>query len=115
MSWLDTYITTIFAIKVVFITTTLIHMYLKKKGKFGSKLDKQVEYWKERSEFVFILLMSVLLIYLFHPYNSRIDKITKETKVLLFLFGFILIIRANWNIFIQEAKWFKTIQQIIGN
>ena len=44
-------------------------------------------------------MMSILLIYLFNPRVDRSVLIDKETKILLYLFGFILLIIAKWNLF----------------
>jgi hypothetical protein len=90
------------------------HIYLKSKGEEGSDLDKNIEFWKERFEFIFIILMAILLIYLFNPrYNNQV-VIDKEMKILLFLFGIILIITAKWSAFFEEAKWFQQLQQVVG-
>lgn len=95
------YITFIFLIKIGFIIMTITHIYLKAKGKEKSDLDKNILYWKERFEFIFIAMMSILLIYLFNPRVDRSVLIDKETKILLYLFGFILLITAKWNLFIN--------------
>ena len=93
------YITFIFLIKIGFIIMTITHIYLQAKGKKKSDLDKNILYWKERFEFIFIAMMSILLIYLFNPRVDRSVLIDKETKILLYLFGFILLITAKWNLF----------------
>lgn len=95
------YITFIFLIKIGFIIMTITHIYLQAKGKEKSDLDKNILYWKERFEFIFIAMMSILLIYLFNPRVDRSVLIDKETKILLYLFGFILLITAKWNLFIN--------------
>jgi hypothetical protein len=46
--------------------------------------------------------MSALLMYLFNPRKSHIDIIDSESKLLLFLFGFILIFTADWSNFLKE-------------
>lgn len=107
------YVTFIFLIKVGFILMALLHIYLKFKGKEQSDLDKKILYWKERFEFIFIALMSILLIYLFNPRVDRNTLIDKETKLLLFLFGFILLITAKWDVFIKESPVFKMLQRSI--
>jgi hypothetical protein len=77
------------------------------KGKTNTQLDEKVTFWKGRLEFIFVFLMSFLLIYLFNPRTSRLNKVTGETKLLLYLFGFVLLLTANWETFITEAKWFR--------
>jgi hypothetical protein len=115
MNKYDAYITFIFIIKIGFILMAVSHIYLKAKGKEEGALDKKVVYWKERFEFIFIATMAVLLIYLFSPRHNRSILIDHETKILLFLFGFVLIITAKWDIFFKESTMFKKIQTAIGN
>ena len=88
-------------------------MYLKLKHKEHSETDKKIVFWKERLEFIFIILMAVLLIYLFNPRNDRSISIDYETKILLYLFGFILLITADWKDFFHESPTFKMIQKIV--
>jgi hypothetical protein len=113
MDKFDMYIVLIFFIKIVFMILAVAHLYLRFKGKAGSETDKLILYWKERIEFVFIILMSFLLIYIFNPTNNRLFMITRETKILLFLFGFILIITANWSAFVEESDIFKDLQSSV--
>ena len=113
MDYYTIYIFSIFFIKIVFIILASTHLYLKFRNKTGSELDKTVLFWRERVEFIFILLMSILLIFLFDPKKNRIFMINNETKLLLFLFGIVLIITANWKLFLQESNIFKKIQFVL--
>ena len=108
------YITFIFLIKVGFILMALTHIYLKAKGEEKSDLDKKVLYWKERFEFIFVATMALLLIYLFNPRGNRAALIDKETSLLLYLFGFVLIITARWDLFFKESPIMKRIQKTVG-
>jgi hypothetical protein len=85
------------------------------KGKAKTNLDKEILYWKERFEFIFIATMAVLLIYLFNPIKNRTAMIDHETTILLYLFGFILIITAKWSLFFTESPILKKIQASIGS
>ena len=108
------YITFIFLIKVGFILMALTHIYLKAKGKEKSDLDKKILYWKERFEFIFIASMALLLIYLFNPRKNKNALIDYETSLLLYLFGFVLIITAKWDLFLKESPLMKKIQKSVG-
>lgn len=114
MNKFDIYITFIFLIKIGFITMVLIHLYLKLKHRENNELDKKILYWKDRLELFFIVLMSFLLIYLFNPRYDKSILIDRETKILLYMFGFVLLITSNWNVLIKESPLFSTIQKIIG-
>ena len=75
----------------------LVQIYLLVKGKKDSEMDKKIKYWKNKFEIVFKILMALLLIFLFNPRTERSVLIDKETKILLFLFGIILILTTKWN------------------
>ena len=77
-------------------------------------LETNIEYWKERIEFVFIFLMALLLIYIFNPKIPHTNLLNFEVKLLIYLFGFILLITAEWKLFFYESEWFKYLQQAIG-
>jgi hypothetical protein len=79
----------------------------------GQKINEGILFWKERLEFIFIALMALLLIYLFNPRRDRNVIIDYETKLLLYLFGFILLITAKWGDFIHENPLFKKFQKIV--
>ena len=113
MTKLDYFIYLIFVAKISFILLTLTQKYYKFSGKEDEDINKKIIYWKDRIEFIFIILMSILLLYLFNPRFNRENLIDGEIKLLLFLFGFILIFTAKWNIFIEESKWFTDVKQIV--
>jgi len=104
----------IIIVKLAFLILTVSHIYLVAKGTANSETDKKIVYWKERIEFIFIALMAVLLIYLFNPRMNRSVSIDNETKILLYLFGFILLITAKWSDFFKESQMFKHVQSVTG-
>ena len=92
---------------------SITYLYLKIKGDEKSKTYKNITFWKKRTEFIFIALMAILLIYLFNPRTDRSVMIDYETKLLLYLFGFILLITAKWGDFIHENPLFKKFQKVV--
>ncbi len=109
----DLFILFIILVKFVFIVAAIGHIILSHTNtKFG-KYDDTLVYWKERTEFVFILTMAILLIYHFHPkYHTK--PISSETKLLFFLFGWVLIITAKWGIFVKESPWYEEIVNVVS-
>ena len=107
MKKLNMYVTFIFIVKLVFFLLAVAHIYLKAKGKARTALDNKIQFWKERIEFVFVFLMSTLLIYMFFPQRQIPIPIDYEMRVLFYLFGFILILTAKWGIFIDESPMYK--------
>ena len=115
MKYFNIYITLIFLVKIVFITLALTYIYLKAKGKEKTDLANKIKYWKERVEFIFVFLMALLLIYLFSPRANRSSLIDYETKILFYLFGFVLLITAKWQTFFGESIWLSVLQDSIAN
>ncbi|MFY7728781.1 MAG: hypothetical protein ACOVRN_04630 [Flavobacterium sp.] len=114
MKKFDMYIAFIFLIKIGFIVTAVTHLYLKTKGDDYSAIDQEILYWKQHFEFIFIAAMATLLIFLFNPLANRITIIDRETKLLLYLFGIVLLITAKWDVFFQESHLFQLIQRAVG-
>ena len=109
------YITTIFIVKILFICLAIYGLYLKAKKSKDVKKTQTIQFWKERMEFVFITLMSILLIYLFNPRSaSKTVMIDGETKLLLYLFGFVLLLTEPWSNFIHESPFFKKFQSVLA-
>ena len=112
-STLNLFIVFIIFIKLVFVFSAvghlaLTHLPLSVTNKIGVS-DAKLVYWKERTEFIFIASMSVLLIYHFRP--GHLKPISSESSLLFFLFGCVLIITAKWDLFFKETLWYKTISQ----
>jgi hypothetical protein len=113
MGYFDKYVIFTFLFKVLFAVLAGLHLYFKVKGKAGSETDKKIVYWQERVEFVFVFLMSLMLIYLFYPRSTKPIIIDFETKVLLFVFGIIILIGAKWDIFFKESPLLKKVQKVV--
>jgi hypothetical protein len=105
------FIRLLIVLKIIFIILALIHFLYIIKGNANSVIDITVEYWKSRIEFMFTILMSVLIMYLFYPLREKPILINHDTKLLLFLFGAVLIITARWNDFIETGNWIGQLQK----
>ena len=115
-STLDFFILFIVLIKIVFVVSAIGHVaitHLPKSvlGKNANINDAKLVYWKERTEFIFFASMAILLIYHFRPGNLK--PISSETALLFFLFGWILLITAKWDLFFKEATWYTNISNAI--
>jgi hypothetical protein len=113
MERFNMYILFIIFVKIGFVILAISHLYLKIKHKTDSEIDKKIVFWKDRLEFIFVILMACLLIYIFNPRNDRSILIDYETKILFYLFGFILLITAKWGIFFHESPFLKNLQQVV--
>ena len=113
MNKFNMYVSFIFFIKMGFILLAISHLYLKIKHKDHTPVDEKIIYWKKKVEFIFMILMAILLIYLFNPRTNRSIMIDYETKVLLYLFGIILLLTAKWDEYIYDSIIFKEMRDIL--
>ena len=103
----------IICIKIIFLISVVGHIFFshyKKKSPESEDVDKKFERLKEITEFIFVISMSLLLIFIFNPWYKHQIYISREISILFYLFGFILIITANWSIIFKEPQWFKQIK-----
>jgi hypothetical protein len=105
---LDFYVFFLIIIKTIFVIAALGHLVLSHTTSSIDKYDAKLVYWKERTEFIFIVSMAMLSIYYFHPYIKS-GPMSSETRLLFFLFGWVLLVTAKWKIFITEAPWIQKI------
>ena len=89
MSYFHSYIYFIIFIKSLLFVLAVSHIYMKINNKTNSNLDKRIVYLKKIDEFIFEVLMAILLIYLFNPMYDHKALFDSHVKILLFLFGFI--------------------------
>lgn len=93
-------------LKIVIIVLWILDIYLQYIPPKDRVLDiLQEEFWSKRISFLFEMLIAFLLIYLFNPFYPR--PITKTTKLTLFTFGILTILRANWLKFISDSPLIK--------
>lgn len=75
--------------------------------------EKTIHFWKIRVEFIFVFLMSIVLIYLFYPRNKFFPVyINFHTKLLIYLYGILTILTANWDLFIDTSIIWSAIPNI---
>jgi uncharacterized membrane protein len=115
MNYLNLYVKFIFAIKIIFISLAVYKVYITHKHPKNTKKIEEIQYWKDRCEIFFKGTMAVLLIVLFNPRTSKeVMKLDYETRLLLYLFGFILLITADWkSIFKKIPESLELIQKIL--
>jgi hypothetical protein len=100
----------IIAVKVIFVMFAVAYLYLNAKK---DPRAPTARFWKERLEFVFIFLMSILMLNLFYPRRPQ-QPLNYETRLLLFLFGIILLITADWTTFFHESAALQHVQSVLS-
>jgi hypothetical protein len=91
---MNAFIISIIIVKFVFITLTIAH-----------RLDKQndtISLYKNKTEFLYMALMAILLVYTFNPCTNL--TVTKESKRLFFVMGILLLVTADWRDFYRPQE-----------
>ena len=109
----STFVIFIYLLKLAFIGLSIYKMYIKHRTPYDDLKIEQIQFWKERVEFVFVICMSILLIKVFYPFSTH-AYIGNDKRTLFFLFGIILLITARWEDFFSESKAFVELQKVIG-
>ena len=81
MDYFNTYVIFVFFFKILFAILAVLHLYFVIKGESNTGKDIKIEYWKDRVEFVFIALMSFMMMYLFYPRSTKPIVIDFEIKI----------------------------------
>lgn len=103
----------IIVIKILFLLTSIGHLILSHTRHQNKKIieaDKKFLGWKSKIEFIFTILMSCLLIFIFTPWYDNTPFMTTEMKFLFYLFGFILILSADWSVVLPKTSIGEVIQ-----
>lgn len=103
----------IYLLKLSYIFLSLYKIYIKDKTPYDYLHIQNIQFWKERIEFTFIICMAILLLSSFYP-GSKDNPISHDKRVLFFVFGTILIITAKWEDFFDESYSLREVQRIIG-
>jgi hypothetical protein len=97
----------IIVVKISFAIAYFGHIILSHTDTFLDDLigEETLLYWKERSEFIFVICMSSLLIYHFLPGSDNM-VVGNETKALFLYLGILLLFTAKWTLFLDEESHF---------
>jgi hypothetical protein len=103
----DIYLLFIIVIKLFFLVFIIGSFYYTYISHSPNALQKSAtfKFWKNRTEFIFSLSMSFLLLYLFYPWRTSNLVIDKETKILIYIYAIILILNSDYREFIQNIPW----------
>ena len=95
----DNYVIFIIIIKVLFLITDIVTRILKAKITSSKTTNTNLiniynilSEWKQIFEFIFIISLAFICIIVFCPFYGDIVFIDKHTRILLFIYGFIIIL-----------------------
>jgi len=102
MNYYDKFIYLVIFIKFIFVCLGIYLVYIIIMLSNNKNKINRITHFKKKLETIFITFMSLLLIYLFNPRYTKNEVILDyETRLLLFLFGFILLVTRDWESTIQ--------------
>jgi len=90
----DPYVSFLFVIviiKIIFIIASITLLILSKFNPSSTHIDKLTTI-QEKTHNLFTILVAILLIYLFNPLKNRETRLDNETKLLIWLYGWITIL-----------------------
>jgi hypothetical protein len=64
----------------------------------------KLKFMKSLFEFIFILLISIFLLFLFNPFINFNILINHHAKLLLFFYAVVILLNAEWGIFFTEIN-----------
>jgi hypothetical protein len=82
MHW---YLYVLLSIKLLF-----VYFFIRDKFDPSPKIKKRLSYIDK----LFLFLLNVLILYLFHPFTKNPVSIDRETKIFLFTFGILTLIHS---------------------
>lgn len=93
-------------LKIIFIFLVVLTKYYKHKLKISNKTELSyytnkynlINFWKEKIENIFMICMGFICVIIFNPFNDYQFFIDKETRLLLFLFGIVILFTTNWQL-----------------
>lgn len=107
----DYFIYFIIFIKILFFISIFALVNYKHKMKYNEELyekkTKIARFFKIRLEFIFIASVSILLIVVFNPFRKNKIVIHENTKLLLFLFGILILINEDWKMIAKTLPAYK--------
>ena len=97
----------LFFIKIIYYITILCILGLTNYNKTHSSLNISkiisfLEYWNQVCHFIFYILISLMLIYIFNPFKDKTYLIDNTVRFLFFILGIIYLFNVNWTLFFKS-------------
>ena len=104
ISYYDYFIYIILFVKLIYFICLFSLIYMKYiKKDMDDKYILIIDFMKNRFEFIFLMLIAILLIIIFNPFIKKTVKINNITKTLIFLYAIIIILNFIWIRFMNNC------------
>ena len=115
-NWYDYFILFIITVKILFLVLRLLCKYYQVTQPTNTQKIDNLTYWSDRVDVLFVICMSLLLIYLFRPRSptTKSPEIDTEVRLLLFLYGIITLLTMNWKVFLSDSQIKKFYEKLFS-
>lgn len=83
-------------IKLLFIGYEITYMFQK----HNNHVNKNTFYWKEKFQWLFEMLMLLILIHIFFPWKNDMKSLTSEVRHLIFIYAVLTLFSLLFNNFV---------------
>jgi len=83
-------------IKILFVVYEISYVVQQR----NKTLTDTTIYWKEKYEWLFQLLMILILIHIFYPWKNDMKSLTPEVRHLIFIYAVLTLFTLLWNNFL---------------
>jgi len=116
MNFFRIYLNAVIVIKFFYLYFTVREIYFRyksvkqpKNNNYKEKLE-QVRHYKTQTDFVFMVSMAFLFIFIFNPWKNNDKYLDTHSKYLMYIFGFIILFTSDWNVFISDSTILKMLE-----
>jgi len=86
------------------LATKLIFLYFALAYNYSDKKNPSDYYYKNLFHSLFLLQISLLMLYLFNPLYKKNTLISRHIKVYLFLYALLILIGIDWKSLLPNSK-----------
>ena len=85
------------------LVTKLIFIYFALSYNYSDRKNQSYLYYKNLFHNLFLLEISLLMLYLFNPLYKKNTLISRHIKIYLFLYAFLILIGIDWKSLLQKS------------
>ena len=82
-------------------------IYLREEKREKDPIYEKLRYWRERSEAVFMIGVSFIILHAFSPFTNKFTKLSSAEKLLVYTLGWVVLLTVNWDVFIGGTELSK--------
>ena len=96
--------------KIIYTICMFWMLYLREEKKENDPIYEKLRYWRERSEAVFMIGVSFIIIQAFNPFTQKLIQFSYVEKGLVYTLGWVVLLTVNWDVFIGGTQLLNIIK-----